>query len=55
MDLAMVLEPKLIVPMHYGMDPGNTVDPQIFADEISVRFPKQSYVIPEVGGQILID
>ena len=54
-DLAMVLEPKLIVPMHYGMDPGNTVDPQIFADEISVRFPKQSYVIPEVGGQILID
>ena len=54
-DLAMVLEPKLIVPMHYGMDPGNTVDPQIFADEISNRHPTQSYVIPEVGGQILID
>ena len=54
-DLAMVLEPKLIVPMHYGMDPGNTVDPQIFADEISDRYPTQSYVIPEVGGQILID
>ena len=54
-DLAMVLEPKLIVPMHYGMDPGNTVDPQIFADEISNRFPTQAYVIPEVGGQILID
>ena len=54
-DLAMVLEPKLIVPMHYGMDPGNTVDPQIFADEISNRHPTQPYVIPEVGGQILID
>ena len=54
-DLALALEPKLIVPMHYGMDPGNTVDPQIFADEIRVRAPKQSYVIPEVGGRILID
>ena len=54
-DLAMVLEPELIVPMHYGMDPGNTVDPQIFVDEISNRFPTQSYVVPEVGGRILID
>ena len=54
-DLAMVLEPELIVPMHYGMDPGNTVDPQIFVDEISDRFPTQSYVVPEVGGRILID
>ena len=54
-DLAMVLKPKLIVPMHYGMDPGNTVDPQIFVDEISDRFPGQAYSIPEVGGRILID
>ena len=54
-DLAMVLKPKLIVPMHYGMDPGNTVDPQIFVDEISDRFPTQAYSIPEVGGRILID
>ena len=54
-DLAMELEPELIVPMHYGMDPGNTVDPQIFVDEISDRFPTQSYVVPEVGGRILID
>jgi len=54
-DLALALEPKLIVPMHYGMDPGNTVDPQIFADEIHNRAPTQPYVIPEVGGRILID
>ena len=54
-DLAMELEPELIGPMHYGMDPGNTVDPQIFVDEISDRFPTQSYVVPEVGGRILID
>ena len=54
-DLAMVLNPKMIVPMHYGMDPGNTVDPQIFVDEIRSRAPEQSFVIPEVGGMILID
>ena len=41
--------------MHYGMDPGNTVNPQIFVDEIQERAPEQSYVIPEVGGRILID
>ena len=54
-DLALALNPRLIVPMHYGMDPGNTVNPQIFVDEIQDRAPEQSYVIPEVGGRILID
>ena len=54
-DLALALSPKLIVPMHYGMDPGNTVNPQIFVDEIKLRAPNQTYVIPEVGGRILID
>lgn len=54
-DLALALEPKLIVPMHYGMDPGNTVDPQIFSDEMTQRAPKQSFVIPKVGDRILID
>tara|TARA_B100001750_G_scaffold4049_1_gene3215 strand:- start:8084 stop:8551 length:468 start_codon:yes stop_codon:yes gene_type:complete len=53
-DLGLVLNPSLIVPMHYGMDPGNTVDPQIFVDEILARAPQQPYVIPEVGGRILI-
>ena len=53
-DLALVLNPKLIVPMHYGMDPGNTVDPQIFVDNILQRAPEQDFVIPEVGGRILI-
>ena len=41
--------------MHYGMDPGNTVDPQIFVDEILARAPEQTYVVPEVGARILID
>lgn len=54
-DLALALNPKLIVPMHYGMDPGNTVDPKIFADDIRRRAPEQSFVIPEVGGLIVID
>ena len=54
-DLALVLNSRMNVPMHYGMDPGNTVNPQIFVDEIQDRAPEQSYVIPEVGGRILID
>jgi L-ascorbate metabolism protein UlaG (beta-lactamase superfamily) len=54
-DLALVLNPQLIVPMHYGMDPGNTVDPQIFVDEIQLRAPEQKFRIAEVGGRILID
>ena len=54
-DLAIALNPRLIAPMHYGMDPGNTVDPQIFVDEILARAPEQTYVIPEVGARILID
>jgi L-ascorbate 6-phosphate lactonase len=54
-DLALALNPGLIVPMHYGMDPGNTVDPQIFVDEIEARAPEQTYDIPEVGARILID
>ena len=37
------------------MDPGNTVDPQIFVDEINRQSPDQGFVIPEVGAQILID
>lgn len=54
-DLALALNPDLIVPMHYGMDPGNTVDPVIFVDEIEARAPDQAYVVPEVGARILID
>lgn len=54
-DLALALNPGLIVPMHYGMDPGNTVNPQIFVDEIEARAPDQTYDIPEVGARILID
>jgi len=48
-DLALALNPTLIVPMHYGMDPGNTVDPQIFVDDIELRAPNQSYHVPTVG------
>ena len=54
-DLALALNPKMIVPMHYGMDPGNTVDPEIFVNEIMQRAPNQRHVIPEVGGRVIID
>lgn len=51
-DLVMDVGPELVVPMHYGMDPGNTVDPVIFIDEVDSRCPNQSFQIPEVGGLI---
>ena len=54
-DLALVLNPKMIVPMHYGMDPGNTVDPDIFVQEIEQRAPDQRYVVPKVGARISVN
>ena len=54
-DLALEFEPTLTVPMHYGMDPGNTVDPVIFVDEMAHRAPALGYVVPEVGGLIRVN
>jgi hypothetical protein len=31
------------------MDPGNTVDPQIFVDEMTSRLPDKQYLVAEVG------
>jgi L-ascorbate metabolism protein UlaG (beta-lactamase superfamily) len=38
--------------MHYGMDPGNTVEPEIFVEEIEQRAPSQSFIIAKVGEKI---
>jgi hypothetical protein len=37
------------------MDPGNTVDPQIFVDEVEARGDKLSYLITEPGELFIID
>lgn len=48
-DLAGRLEPNLVVPSHYEMFEGNQEDPQLFADYISVKYPKVPYWIGEHG------
>ena len=39
-DLIEKIEPNATIPMHYGMDPGNTVEPQIYIDELGKRLPE---------------
>lgn len=53
-DLATILDAGLTIPMHYGMDPGNTVDPQIFVDEVENRDSDISYLIPQPGEIIVV-
>ncbi|RUA02603.1 MAG: hypothetical protein DSY88_06955 [Candidatus Poseidoniales archaeon] len=53
-DLALACRPRLVMPMHYGMDPGNTVDPAIFVDEMTARGDGIRHVVPEVGEQVIL-
>jgi|AP95_1055475.scaffolds.fasta_scaffold02637_5 L-ascorbate metabolism protein UlaG (beta-lactamase superfamily) len=39
-DLIERVRPKATIPMHYGMDPDNTVEPQIYVDELGERLPE---------------
>jgi L-ascorbate metabolism protein UlaG (beta-lactamase superfamily) len=43
-----------VLPMHYGMDPGNTVDPRLFGEEMDVRQPDIPYVLPKAGQRMLV-
>ena len=54
-DLATILDIGLTIPMHYGMDPGNTVDPQIFVDEVENRGIDIPYLVANPGEMILLD
>ena len=51
-DLIEKVRPKAAIPMHYGMDPGNTVEPEIFVEEIEQRAPSQSFIVAKVGEKI---
>ncbi len=43
-----------VMPMHYGMDPGNTVDPDIFVQEMDSRGILTPHRVPKVGEAITI-
>ncbi len=53
-DLAGALMPSLAVPGHYEMFPGNTEDPQLFADYLEAKYPGVNYWIGEHGTRVLI-
>lgn len=48
-DLIQKVEPKAAIPMHYGMDPDNTVDPAIYVEELARRIPQFPCTVAEVG------
>ncbi|PXY70691.1 MAG: hypothetical protein CXX83_02835 [Methanobacteriota archaeon] len=48
-DLALSIDAAVVIPMHYGMDPGNTVDPQLFVDEMEARAPDITHVVANPG------
>lgn len=48
-DLIAAIDPKVAIPMHYGMDPDNTVDPKIYRDELTGRLPDFPCTVAEVG------
>tara|TARA_B100001750_G_scaffold239475_1_gene247600 strand:- start:241 stop:1119 length:879 start_codon:yes stop_codon:yes gene_type:complete len=54
-DLAEKMDFGLSIPMHYGMDPGNTVDPQIFVDEVEARGDEIPHLIPIPGEFFLLE
>jgi L-ascorbate metabolism protein UlaG (beta-lactamase superfamily) len=47
--------PKLAIPMHYGMFPGYTEDPLVFAKALSLNAPRQQVRILQVGERYMHD
>ena len=52
-DLSGNLKPKLTVPAHYGMFAENTIDPNLFADYMDVKYPELKVCICEPGKKYL--
>lgn len=52
-DLAGAIGPGLIVPTHFEMFEGNTENPQLFIDYISVKYPQLRAQIPVHGQRVL--
>ena len=51
-DLAGMLQPKLVVPGHYDMMLGNTQDPYLFADFLESKYKGQKYWIGWYGEKV---
>ena len=59
--LTMMVRPRLVVPMHYGMFAENTVDPQLFVKALESKAPNarvalleynRDYACERVSGQV---
>ena len=48
-DLAGFLRPRLTVPMHFDMFPGNTADPEPFRAYLDVKYPDLKCCVPQHG------
>ncbi len=53
-DLAGALKPGLVVPAHFEMFEPNREDPQLFADYMAVKYPRQNVLIPRHGERMII-
>ena len=53
-DLAGALTPGITIPAHFEMFEGNTVDPQLFADYMTVKYPDLPIEIPIHGKRITV-
>jgi L-ascorbate metabolism protein UlaG (beta-lactamase superfamily) len=51
-DLAGVLAATLTVPGHFDMFANNSVDPQLFADYMNVKYPRLRHLIPQHGVKV---
>lgn len=61
--LTIMMRPRLVVPMHYGMFATNTVDPQLFLDALKNKAPhiqamilqyNRDYLCERVGREVLL-
>lgn len=53
-DLAGVLNPKIVVPGHYDMFAANSEDPQLFVEYLNAKYPQTAYCIPNHGEKTII-
>lgn len=48
-DLAGAIQPGLVIPCHYDMVEGNTLDPKLFTGYLQAKYPAQAYCICKHG------
>jgi L-ascorbate metabolism protein UlaG (beta-lactamase superfamily) len=53
-DLAGALEPALTVPTHFDMFDGNTEDPLLFTDYMTVKYPGLKTLVPRYGEPVVV-